>query len=81
MEIPRMTAVMVFLTPGMLLSSLTTPENSSRSWQAIHARQSLSPVTSNTAMTCGMAAILACTFTTSSATMLTMPMNSKPSFM
>ncbi len=51
------TDVFVRVTPPMEFILLTTAENSSLSAHAIHAMQSLSPVTSNTATTCGMPAI------------------------
>ena len=53
----RMTEVLVFWTPGILLIPFTTSENSSLSRHAIQATQSLSPVRSNTEMTWGILTI------------------------
>ena len=63
----RITDVLVLWTSGILLISFTTSENSSLSRHAIHATQSLSPVTSKTEMTCGIFMISSCTVVTLSA--------------
>lgn len=69
---PMMTEVLVLRTPSREPIRLTTDENSSLSSHAIHAMQSLSPVTSNTETTCGMPAISL--MAEASAETLTMPM-------
>ena len=69
---PMMTDVLVLRTPSIEPILRTTEENSSLSSQAIHAMQSLSPVTSKTDTTCGMPAISL--MASASAETLTMPM-------